>query len=203
VKQEQIQQIRQIIYNNYYFWTVKKTKQFKQFHYYKCREISQQELNLYALTGLSKAIRNYKPTKYENCSFNAYAKKYIIGELYIGMTELQALTIAPKNERKKNVFRRNVSMRHSSLVLMGDDEYHINENYATHLKPTKRDYEDLWIQINASACSPVIKEIFYLKFSFDFNKIRSNQQIANMLGYSEEYVRQQLRSGFNTFFVDF
>jgi len=203
--QEKIQKINNIIYVNYFPWATAYARQFKQFHYHKCKEIPQQELNLYALTGLNKAIQKYQPTKYENATFSSYAKKYIIGELYLGMTELQPLTIVPKSERKKGALTRKRPIDSSLFFLMGDDEYLVDEcnNRNNHMQPTRIQCENMWLQIDSANCSILVKQMIHLKFSFDFNKINSNQKIAKLLGYSEEYVRQELRAFFDTFFIDF
>jgi hypothetical protein len=200
---EHIQKINNIIYFHYSPLAIKYARQFKQFHYYKCKEIPQQELNLYAFTGLSKAVTNYQPSKYENAYFFPYAKKYITGELYLGMSELQPLTIVPKSERKKSIFYRNKDTIGSSISLIGDDEYLVNQLQPHYQRPINKDYEYFWSNVETANCSLTTKQMIHLKFSYDCNKIRSNQKIADMLGCSEEHVRQQLRAFFNTFFIYF
>jgi len=213
------QQINRIIYTHHYFWAKKQAYIFKRFHYYKCKTIRQEEINLYALIGLWKASQKYKPTQYTNTSFIIYAKKYVIGELHNGMTDLQPLNIIPRNERKKSYYNQNSQNNENNqnnkrykniLSTVGDDEFlineyinqNINDYFFTNSYNNEKYYEMLWEQIYASHCPQVTKNIIRYKFSFDFNKKMSNKKIANLLSCSEEYVRQQLRSFFNTFLIN-
>lgn len=207
------QQINRIIYTHHYFWAKKQARIFKRFHYYKCKTIRQEEINLYALIGLWKASQKYNPTKYPNTSFIIYAKKYVIGELYNGMTDLQPFNILPRNERKKSYYNQNIqnNERYKNIIsTVGDDEFlideyinqNINEYFFTNSYNNEKYYEMLWEQIYACHCPQVTKNIIRYKFSFDFNKKMSNKKIAILLSCSEEYVRQQLCSFFNTFFIN-
>jgi DNA-directed RNA polymerase specialized sigma subunit len=215
-------QINRIIYTHHYFWAKKQARIFKQFHYYKCKTIREEEINLYALIGLWKASQKYNPTKYTNTSFIIYAKKYVIGELYRGMTDLQTLNIIPRNERKKSIYNQNIqniqnnennqnNKRYKNIIsTVGEDEFlideyvnkNINEYFCTNSYNNEKYYEMLWEQIYASDCSQFTKNIIRYKFSFDFKKKMSNKKVATLLSSSEEHVRKQLHSFFNTFLIN-
>jgi DNA-directed RNA polymerase specialized sigma subunit len=56
--------------------------------------------------------------------------------------------------------------------------------------------EEVWQKIHRMPW--IQRRIIQLKYDFYFNKIRSNREVAELLGYSEEYVRQK-STNFYTF----
>ena len=52
-------------------------------------------------------------------------------------------------------------------------------------------YQPIWQKIET--LEPMKKRIFHLKYSHDFDKIRSNREIASLMGCSEEYIRVLLK----------
>jgi RNA polymerase sigma factor (sigma-70 family) len=188
---EDIDKLYKIIYTNYENWAFYNSYKFKKFHYYKCKQISQQELNLYASLGLIKAIQNFNP---KNCySFSSYASKYIIGELYNGMTILQPIHSLNKRESKKSIYNRNENIKMYSLLL-NDKENYIIENALSNTEIYNTNihnkYFRLWEEIFAMDIPVLTKNIIKLKYSFDFKKIRSNKKISILLCCSEENIRQ-------------
>lgn len=210
---EQKEQINKIIYSHYEKWAFYKASQFKQFHYYKCKEIRQQELNLYASIGLIKSIQNYDPCKCENTTFSIYSLNYVIGELYNGMTILQPMSILTKTERKKSYNKRIDNTKYTT-TLVGDDNYLFDSNpilfdknnynnnlYDNNLYDNNlyNSCEELWTTIESMKIPHLTKTIINLKYSFDFEKTISNKDISIMLGYSEETIRQHVNQFKNCF----
>jgi hypothetical protein len=125
----QIQKIHTIIYNNYEKWALNKASQFKHLHKYKSRGILLDEIKLYATIGLYKAIKNYDPIKCKNTTFSFYAAKYVVGECYTCVTELQPLPTIKKYERKKGVANRKYNRQIQialSPTMLGDDKILLN-----------------------------------------------------------------------------
>jgi hypothetical protein len=191
---EDMCKIQKIIYVHYEKWAFYKTYQFKSFHFHKCKHIKQQELNLYASVGLNKAIQNYNPNKSIYATFSVYALHYIISELYSGMTELQPITILAKSERKKNIYKRNLLTQNIIPIFVGYDDYMFdlnNKNTNNDYNDYKK-YEELWRNIYLMDIQGFTKTIIKYKYSFDFKVIRTNKEIAELFGYSEEYIRQHI-----------
>lgn len=188
---EQVDTINKIIYKNYENWAFYTSYQFKKFHFFKCKEIPQYELNLYASLGLNKAIQKYNPNK--NVTFSVYAKSYIYGELYNGITELYPINTFAKDERSKSIYNRN-NITTISLLIRNDDYMFKTITSQTNMINSKlyKRYEELWNIIFSIDIPLLTKNIIQLKYSFDFNKIRSNKQISILLCCSEENVRQHI-----------
>jgi DNA-directed RNA polymerase specialized sigma subunit len=187
--QQQINQINQIIYSHYQTWAFYKSYQFKNLHFYKCKEIKQNELNLYASIGLQKAIRNYNPNK--NTTFSNYAIKYIIGELYNGITIMQPLNALTKNERKKS-FNKRITNDHHKIILASDNNFMFDNILQPYDSNLHKKYEQIWENIFLMDISQSTKKIVQLKYDFDFTKLRSNKDISIILDCSEENVRQHI-----------
>ena len=182
---EEVDKINKIIYLNYEKWAFYASYKFKQFHFFKCKEISQKELNLYASIGLTKAIQNYNPLK--NATFSIYASNYIRGELYNGMSDLQPINSLTKSERKKSIYNRNRDMKiQPHLTSKNDYLFVANTKYDSN---SYKKNEELWKHIFEMDIPLITKNVIKLKYSFDFIKIRTNKQISLLLCCSEENVR--------------
>jgi len=211
--EQQIQKVNRIIYCNYEQWALYKAVQFKQFHKYKCRTIFNDELKLYASNGLNKAITKYDPIKCKNTNFVLYASKYVLGELYLGLTELQPLTIVKKSERRNGIKNRKTNQTiHLSLTpkLLGEeDEFYDfiqskqydDSQYSYPCNNNYKKYDELWSKIDSMSIPNFTKKILRLKLSYEFNKIRSNKQVSVLMGCSEEWVRHHLAVFKNNFVI--
>jgi hypothetical protein len=171
-QQKQKEQINKMIYSHYEKWAFYKASQFKQLHFYKCKEIRQQELNLYASIGLNKAIQNYDPCKCVNTTFSIYSINYIMGELYNGMTILQPISILTKTERKKGYYNRNDNSKYTT-TLVGDDEYLFDSNSILfdqnnyNHNNLHNQYKELWSTIETMKIPHLTKTIVFLKKDLD------------------------------------
>jgi len=188
--------IHYILYKYYDQWAFTKAYQFKQFHKYKCNHISTLELYNYASFGLYKSIKKYNVTTNKN-SFFLYAEKNIYYELLKGITDLHPITSIPKAERKKG-YKQQIKKVNSKTQLIGDNEwiydkinkYKIEENEPLNQIVYKDKYNSLWNKIDE--LKPLHKRIMYLKYNFNFQKIRSNKDIGELMGFSEEWIRQNI-----------
>ena len=187
--------IHYILYKYYDQWAFTKAYQFKQFHKYKCNHISTSELYNYASYGLYKSIKKYNVTNKN--SFLLYAEKNIHYELLKGITDLHPITSIPKTERKKG-YKQDIKKVNSKTQLIGDNEwiydkinkYKIEENDPLNQIVYKDKYISLWNKIDE--LKPFHKRIMYLKYNFYFQKIRSNKEIGELMGFSEEWIRQNI-----------
>ena len=177
---------------------LKKSLEFKKLHVYKCKSIPQEELNLYSFVGLCKAIQNYTPINYYDMKFSNYASIYIMSELYHGITELQPITNMKKRERKmslKQKIKNKINVvTNRNTYFVGSNEFMFDK--IMHKKKinkiSENDYIELWNKIKSLEISDFTKKVLQLKFSFEFNKIRTNKEISELLCCSEETVRKNI-----------
>ena len=187
--------INNILYTYYEKWALKKAKEFKSFHKHKCMNIKLNELELYSKFGLHKATLNYKG----NSSFVNYAEKYILGELYNGLTKLHALTILPESYRKKNIANKkdvkNIPMNVMNTQFVSFDNYWIFDNYYKHSENEHLnniimyDEQNILVDYIHSKLDTFSKRVFYYKYDMNFKSIRSNKVIAELMCCSEEKIR--------------
>jgi len=168
------------------------TKQFIGFHRYKCKNVSKNDLLSYAYDSLYAACVKYKG----NSNFVKYATIYINGALYKGLTIHYPINKLPKNERRKkysdseemSIYQDIYDRR--NIYLGNKDILHRNKDKNHYL--SLPEYYDkcgiIWNKIDQ--LSPVEKRCFQLKFDYEFNKIRSNKHIAELMCYSEETIRK-------------
>jgi hypothetical protein len=201
---EQKKELNKMIYFHYKKWAIHQAYEFKKFHNYKCNGIKQTELNLYSSLGLIKAIQKYDPYKCVNTTFSVYASKYIMGELYNGMTQLQPTSLLEKSDRKKKYYKRNTQSKYNvHPILLGNNDFLIDNNqlhnsnspynkYDKYDYNSYKKYEYIWSMIESMDIPIIMKKIIKLKLSFDFKKIRSNKEISEILCYNEETIRQNI-----------
>ena len=187
----QKQYINALIYEHYEIWSINQALKFKQLHAYKCKSIPKSEINMYAKMGLYKAIINYNPNRLKNISFAMYALIYIRSELYKCITELHPITNISKYIRKKShKSRNNETIIQATLSTCMLDKYS-KQTYKE--KHEYISYKELWEKIDHDIpVSETIKRTIKLKFTYDFEKQRSNKEISDILGCSEETVRKQI-----------
>jgi len=192
----QKQYINNLIYKNYEIWALTQAIKFKQFHNHKCYNIKNEELKLSAKIGLHKAISYYDPSRLTNVTFASYAYIYIRSELYKCITELHPITTVSKYERRKSFVKR----QNKEIIIMPlfssiyqqymMDKYNKKKYDEQH---NNLNYHELWNKIEYDvSISYKIKQIVKLKFSYEFQQKRSNKQISEIFGCSEETIRQQL-----------
>ena len=186
------EQINHFIYTNYESWAFRKAYHMKKTHYYKCSHISQEEMNMYASIGLYEAIKRYNPSKYNSTQFTAYACKYVTGFLFMGMTDMQPISLLSKTERKKTLEKRKNQSHSYPLPIHASYMFDKYADKTTQYQVTDEAYKELWRKINTMDMSNLSKNIIMKKYSFEFDKINSNKKIGDMFGCSEEFIRKQI-----------
>ena len=191
--------INNIIFRHYEMWALKKARLFKKFHKHKCQNFKLDELELYSRVGLHKATIKYNG----NSSFIKYAEKYILGELYNGLTNLHSLTIFPKSYRRKNIINKKIMIPNvnpnMNTQFVSFDNYWIFDKYYNHNENNNLNdiiiYDEKIVLINFinSKLDTFSKRVFFYKYDIDFNSIRSNKIVAELMCCSEEKVRLTLK----------
>jgi RNA polymerase sigma factor (sigma-70 family) len=207
------QKINHVLYKKYETMAYWKAYQFKRFHQRKCQYISVGELSLYSQMGLYKAIQKYNP----EYPFYQFISLWIHNELCRGLTELHPLCAVTKSERIKRkdfflVLHPNTTLAEKKALLgkrvlykkrletqfLGKDDWKLEKRQDLESQEifldnrwAKEELEEVWRRIHQMPW--IQRRIFQLKYDFEFNKIRSNREVADLLGYSEEYVRKYLK----------
>lgn len=192
--------INYVLFKAYDIFAKKKALEFKNIHTHKCKDISTQELILYSRVGLYNAIKKYNGST----SFINYSSIYISSELYKLLTDRYALSILPKSYRKKNkmLMTEEERIKYKNLLdiyLVSYDEIWKFDKKLEFNKyqNTISSYEnknflfEQWQQLN-NKLDPFSKKIFQYKYDVEFNKIRSNKQISELMCCSEETIRKKI-----------
>ena len=186
----------QIIFQHYKHYAYNMAYDFKTTYYKKCRHISLNELKLYASRGLLDAILGYNSSL--PFSFSKYASIYIKGELYYGMSETHPLTLLPISKRIHKQWRTQNLVLYKKMTntkFMSNYDYYDGLYVSTH-KDTYiwvdkyKELQELWNIINR--LDEEDNKIIKYKYNFYFQKIRSNKEIGDLLGYSSETNRKKM-----------
>jgi len=179
--------LNKVIYTHYMKWAFYETVRFKKHHYYKCKHIPTEELNMYALIGLQKGIEKYDGIH----SFTNWIHYHIKGRLLQGMTDLHPLTTTPARKRmmrKISSFERSQKTQFAGF----DDEWIFDKN-------TERENEEsislsddilkcgIWGHVDKMSTSN--KKIFQYKYDYDFKVLRTNKEIGELMACSQENIR--------------
>lgn len=208
--------INKVLYNRFEDWAIRKTHTFKQQHSYTSRNINVKELSIYSCKSLYDGIANYKPKEVYNDTkpFLNYVGKCVDGGLYTGFTELYPITIVPKQMRKQKrtlktkylyknqldtVFLPNnkFSRIYSNNNNINNTLIYKNFNHSfKHQLLSKYEYIEIWNEINKDFPS-LVKKIMQLKYSFEFDIIRTNKEIGEILGFSQQKVVTNIQKARN------
>lgn len=194
LKHNERQKINYILYTHFENYAIKKAFIFKNYHKYKCLDISNEELIYCSKIGLYKSINNYNGIN----NIVNYMNIHINSELYKLITDKYSLSIIPKSYRKKN---KNISSPSEikkyntqlQITLFSHykswklDEIFINDEHILDKIINKHQLED---KLNDQ--TPFVKRIIYLKYYFKYPNILSNNHVAKLMCCSEETIRKHL-----------
>ena len=121
------------------------------------------------------------------------------------MTDLQPLTFIPKHlRRSKNWMSKITKYQKNKKYLkktlnpsfIGTDNWMIEKRQKEETTQLEKIIDDeyianVWLKINE--IDEYSKNIFYLKYNYQFEKIRSNKNISLIMNCSEEKVRKNLK----------
>jgi len=192
------QKVKTILYKKYESWAKTQAYIFKKKHRYLCNHIQANELEIYALQGLHKAIENYNPMY----SFQSFLALYLRGYLFKGTTILQPMTTIPKYKRlykKWSMYRKQNRKKITPILLTPEDHWQFEkrqpEEYNTLMIDSiskKYDVEDIWRKLDMLPSSRD-KLIFNYKYQENNNPPRSNKEVADLMCLSEETIRQSIK----------
>ena len=195
--------INNILFISYEKYAIKKAIEFKKLHYFKCKNINTDELILCSKLGLFKSTKNYNG----NFNFITYSDIYIKSELLNLLTSHFSLSLLPKNIRKKNknnftdieLYNYKKALQTKYITYSNNWQFDViynsnnnNNNYVLDNINKYENHKKMWGKINN--LDSFSKRIIYLKYDFDFNKIRSNKHIGQLMCCSEENIRNNLIS---------
>lgn len=189
ISQSMNDKIQYILYSRHLPLVKATTYKFRKFHKFKTKLVSPNDLESYASIGLIHAIRNYDGKSL----FHHYAKIYIKGGLYQGLTKHYPITKVSAKERRtrKDVkpydYETCGEQSYTNTYLGKYDYLSFNEDPLSYGK-----YRDYWIKI--SQMPPLVKRIMCLKFDNEFNIVMSNYLIAIYCGCSEETIRKNVKN---------
>ena len=198
--------INKIMYISYEKWAIKKAIDFKKFHKYKCENVDISELILSSKFGLFKSIEKYNGKS----SFIYFSEFYVKGELLKTLTNSYALSGVDKKIRI--ISKRSLTNEELIIYKQNLKPYLVsyNENWKFDKITTKKDIlndflqceektqkiVNMWNKVNE--LNAFSKRIFYLKYDYEFNKIRSNKHTSILMCCSEENIRKNLINSLKT-----
>jgi DNA-directed RNA polymerase specialized sigma subunit len=187
---------KRILYQHYYPWVIKETREFTRIHKKAIRNIVKpHSMQLYAMHGFSKAIENYNGTS----AFHLYAKLYIEGELYRGLTEsavLKPYTHSWVITNKNKTGIHSVKYRKS---LVSYEEYWTFDKLVQNKKCGKNNFTDsTWVESirdSVNGLSMEERRIFYLRYNYyDLSINKSVYKICELLCISQETYRKRMNA---------
>jgi len=192
---------KKIIFIEYYNWTKKQTFIFIKDNPKLLRKIKFHELNMYALSGLSKAIKNYNYT-YKG-KFSNYALLYIKNDLYKGITDLKPMRLLPHHYRVNKKWKLNNTYLYKKSMnqfqFLGFDEWILDK-----FIEDRENIESNQLIINIKnnkineinnivfTLKPFLKRIFFYRYDENMNKKFKIDKIAELMCVSDETIRKSL-----------
>lgn len=193
-------QLNTILFHHYVPLAYKKTTEFIKFHRFKTKQLQKDDLYAQSLIGLHHAVQNYHGFS----NFYKYASIYINGALYNGLSIHSPISkIRSKRKRMKQSYNKT--------AISFDEVYNTNVNtylgtqselpYRFQIKSSIKsspsyyqDYETyIFVWDYVETLPAFTKRILYSKFNFYLDIIRSNWEVAQLCGCSEETVRKNVR----------
>ena len=183
--------INKVLYYSHEKWACNKAIQFKKFY----KNIIVEDLILSSKIGLYKSIKKYNG----NSPFSYFSNFYVNGELLRTLTDYYSISNVPKKIRIKNKsnYTEDELLKYKNKlnpIYVSYSNYWIFDKYqhTNNLDINKIEKnKKIWILIDS--LDPFIKQYFYLKYDYEFNKIRSNKKVCELLCCSTEHIRIQLK----------
>jgi hypothetical protein len=135
-------------------------------------------LDIYSMDGLWNAVETYNASY----PFYSYAKKCIDWSLYNGIRRMQPFPEESFYKRIKKSYR-------PSTTILFDEKMETEKKEDDENKKEDEEFiKNLWIHI--ATLEPFVARIFHYKYDFDFNVIRSNKEVAELMCFCEEHIRK-------------
>ena len=176
------QRTQRVVYTKYEDWATNRAATFRKSREGFCRNIRKEELAIYAVQGLIRAVERCDYDRLGSTPFAVYAAKWVDGALMDGMTELQPMTTLPKSWRK----RRGLRNRSRYLVKSVGLQFY---------NPNPLSTPDTNVLMDVGTNDPTVDAFTKRALTFKYQtgkKPRTNAETARWMGCSEEYVRRKL-----------
>lgn len=195
------EKVNDILFESYKECSHKRACYFKFIHRYKCRNINIKDLKSAAEFGLMKAALNYNGKS----SFYYYSSLHIKNELLTALTNHNAgaspvakttLRKGFSNSKKTFDLSEYYSLQNKLNVIyesVKSPEFlnSISTNNYKYLENIiqQEENERIWNEVlSIISVNPLTEKIFLLKYNKEFQKIRTDKEISEIVGYSEGYV---------------
>ena len=179
----QRQSVQNLLYVSHEKWAIKKAKEFKQLHHYKCRDISTDELVLSSRIGLLKSSKKYDGRS----AFVRFSEIYVKSELLRTLTMRLSITncISTRDRLKSSQTAKITRVVEMLDRLVPTETPTPEEN-----QKTSEFYKSVWQFVDT--LDAFTKRVIWLKYDYEFKVQRSNKQVAELMCCSEETVRKSV-----------
>ena len=187
--------INYILYCSYEKWAVKIAKKFMYLHRNKCLNISKDDIILSSKIGLFKSIQKYNGKH----SLTNYSYFYVKSELMKIITEKYAMSSVSKKVRMQNkqYFSKEEIEKYnkelSTPIIEYKNSWLFNDIYFSKNSGNPNSFEtysELWDKINQ--LTPFEQRIIKMKYTYDFQPLLTNKNVAELMCCSEETIRTKL-----------
>jgi RNA polymerase sigma factor (sigma-70 family) len=197
------EKVNNILFEAYKDCAHKRAIFFKNLHKYKCRNININDLISASEFGLMKATIGYNG----NSSFYYYSSLHIKNELLNTLTQHNSISGIPKTTLRNGFSQKNPKFSLNKYYLMQNKLNIIYESINNPLFLNmismdnnileniiqKEQHEQLWNDVLSNMPTPLMREIFKLKYDKEFKTIRSTKEISKIIGYSQNHITLNIR----------
>tara|TARA_B100001173_G_scaffold310558_1_gene325448 strand:- start:1021 stop:1677 length:657 start_codon:yes stop_codon:yes gene_type:complete len=182
---EYLQPIHNHIYMNHHNWTIHYTNNFVENNSFYLKPSQHNELYIYAIRGLLKAIENYDG----HGNFYNYGKIYMNGELYKGITDVGPMRLLPHSYRVNRKWRMKNKEKYDKYNTQIKSDINWESSY---VRPN-----DMNTKTNIlSTLTELTNEermLFFMRYDHKMNKKYTLKTIGDFYGYSEETARKKIK----------
>jgi hypothetical protein len=177
----QRESLQNLLYVAHEKWAKKQAIEFKQLHYYKCRNLSIEDLEFSGKMGLLKSSKKYDGST----AFAYFSNIYVKSELLRTMTIHLSITscISPKDRMRAK------GIATPTPIIIRHDRHTVSAIFQPQMEIQHKEfYRSVWEQIESF--DAFTKYAIRTKYTYDFKVCKSNRQVADEMCCSEETVRK-------------
>jgi len=179
----QRESIQNLLYVTHEKWALKKAIEFKQLHYYKCRDLSIEDLAFSGKIGLLKSSKIYDG----RTAFAYFSEIYVKSELLRTMTKHLSITACISS--KDRMAAKRVTYHYP--IIIRHDRNTISAIFQPQMEIQHKEfYRSVWEQMESF--DAFTKCVIRTKYTHDFKVSKSNRQVADAMCCSEETVRKSI-----------
>ena len=186
------EKVNTILFHKYHRLAKLKAYQYKKRNFSLCKNIQLDAFTSYAELGLYKSIITYN----SSYIFYKHANLYISYYLYKGLSELYPMSNLPHRHRVSKTWRNKNTQLYNILMdptIICDTNRFLLYNRDINNKDNKNDILLFNIWNIVHTFDPISIQIFTYKYEYSLKKNKTNKEVAALLCYSSEYIRQNLK----------